>query len=295
MQESLDFFAFQCKIVGTKLNFLSLKEEFFMRRLPFSRLIVFFLFIIPIMPAFSAEENFLLVDGITDEVITELGPNTNLQISPCSTFKITLSLMGYDAGILKDESNPIWDFQKGYDDWLESWRAPQSPQSWMKCSCIWYSKMLALKLGLEKIESYITSMKYGNQDMSGGLAEPGPLDPAWINSSLKISPKEQVDFIQKMVRGQFQISPSSIQMTKGLIFKEELPERWKLFGKTGWGASDIEEDGALEHSWFVGWIEKDNNFYPFAYLIREKKIDLDQRIPRVKQLLIQSHVMKEKS
>lgn len=241
---------------------------------------------------FPAEENFLLIHGITDEIMMEMGPYINKRISPCSTFKMTLGLMGYDAGILKDENAPTWDFQEGYDDWLEAWRSPQTPLSWMKYSCVWYAKLLALQLGLEKIQDYLASFEYGNQDMSGGLAKPGPIDPAWINSSLKISPKEQVDLIQKMIRGQLPISPSAIQMTKVLLFKEELPEGWKLFGKTGWSGSDIAKEGNTpEHGWFVGWIEKGHCFYPFAYLIREQKINLDQRIPRVKQLLAESNVM----
>ena len=95
-----------------------------------------------------------------------------------------------------------------------------------------------------------------------------------------------------MIQGKLPISSNAIQMTKVLVFKEELSEGWNLFGKTGWSGSDIGKDGKiLEHAWFVGWIEKDQNFYPFAYLIREKKINLEQRVPRVKQLLIQSNVM----
>jgi beta-lactamase class D len=258
-----------------------------MIRQPFSRLIVFFLFIG--IHGFALEENFLLIDGITDEVIVELGPNINKQMSPCSTFKIPLSLMGYDAGVLKDETNPVWDFQEGYDDWLVSWRTPQSPISWMKYSCVWYSKVLSIKLGLGKIQNYLTSIEYGNQDSSRGLVDPGPLDPFWINSSLEISPREQVNFLQRMIRSQLPFASNAIQMTRVLLFKEELPEGWKLFGKTGWSGSDIAKDGVtLEHSWFVGWIEKEGSFYPFAYLIRDKKINLDQRIPRVKQLLMQS-------
>lgn len=248
----------------------------------------------PFIHTFAAEESFLLINGTTDAIVTELGPNINKQMSPCSTFKIPLSLIGYDAEVLKDETNPIWDFQEGYDDWLVSWRASQSPLSWMKYSCVWYSKVLSLELGLEKIQNYLTSIEYGNQDASGGLADPGPLNPFWINSSIEISPKEQVDFLQKMIRAQLPISSRAIQMTRAILFKEELPEGWKLFGKTGWSGSDIAKDGkTLEHSWFVGWVEKDDSFYPFAYLIRDKIINLDQRIPRVKQLLIQSNVMLE--
>ncbi len=241
---------------------------------------------------FSAEETFLLTNGVTNEIVLEIGPHINTQISPCSTFKMTLAVMGYDAGTLIDEETPTWDFQEGYDDFLETWKVPLTPQSWMTTSCLWYSKVLSLHLGLEKMQSYLNSMNYGNKDLSGGLAQPGPKGVAWINSSLKISPREQVEFIQKMVLGKLPIAPSAIQMTKTILFKEESSDGWKLFGKTGWSGSDITKDGhTLQHGWFVGWIEKGDQFFPFAYLIREQKIDLNQRIPRVKQLLIKSNVL----
>jgi beta-lactamase class D len=90
----------------------------------------------------SAEENFLLVGGDTNQIVVELGPHINERVTPACSFNIALSLMGYDAGILKDEKTPIWDFQEGYDDFLESWKAAQNPQSWMKLSCVWYSKII---------------------------------------------------------------------------------------------------------------------------------------------------------
>ncbi len=248
------------------------------------RLLVCFLFIFPYVyvSALLAEENFLLRNGATGEIVLELGPHIHEPMSPCSTFKIALSLMGYDAGILKDEKSPTWAFEEGYDDFLESWRASQTPQSWIKNSCVWYSKVLATQLGLEKIQNYLALFEYGNQDMSGGLTK------AWISSSLKISPKGQVDFIQKMIQGKLPISSHAFQMTKALLFVEELPEGWKLFGKTGSGHI-LEQDGShLEMTWFVGWVEKDNIFFPFAYNVRERKINRAQRIPRVKQLLAES-------
>jgi beta-lactamase class D len=81
-----------------------------------------------------------------------------------------------------------------------------------------------------------------------------------------------------MIRAQLPISRRATQITRAILFKETLPEGWKLFGKTGWSGSDITKDGkTLEHSWFIGWIEKDHDFYPFAYLIRAGKINLDER------------------
>src|SRR5579863_9536913 len=105
-----------------------------------------------IVPCFAKEETFLLINGKTNEVVLELGPHIDKRISPCSTFKITLSLMGYDAGILEDENNPTWEFRDGYDDWLAAWKTPQTPKSWMQHSCVWYSKILSLQLGLESIQ-----------------------------------------------------------------------------------------------------------------------------------------------
>ncbi len=250
------------------------------------KLIVCFSFISPLNVLHAAEENFIILDGITSEVVFELGPNINERISPCSTFKIALSLMGYEVGILIDANNPIWDFQEGYDDFLEVWKSPQTPQSWMKYSCIWYSRVLVSQIGSDQVQSYLDLLEYGNRDISRGLTK------AWVNSSIKISPKEQVEFIRKVLHGYFPISENSIQMTKKILFLEELPEGYKLFGKTGWGGSVKEtDDKNFEIAWFVGWIEKDDRIFPFAYNIREDRIDLGQRIPRVKQLISNSKIL----
>jgi beta-lactamase class D len=249
------------------------------------------LLIFPCMFAFSAEENFLLIDGNTGEIVVEFGPHNDEQVTPACSFNIALSLMGYDAGILKDEYIPKWDFQEGYDDFSESWKASQTPQTWMTRSCVWYSKILSLQLGLETIQRYLKLLEYGNQDMSGGLAKPGPKNAAWISSSLAISPREQVYFIQKMIHEKLSVSKIAIQMTKILIFKDDLPRGWKLYGKTGLGSIFTQDGSILKVRWFVGWIEKNHTFFPFAYQMREKISDVSQTVPRVKELLIESNVM----
>lgn len=88
-------------------------------------------------------ENFILVDGLTNEIIEQFGCDIEERVTPASTFKIVLSLMGYDAGVLHDEQIPTWHFQEGYDDFLDTWKQSQTPQTWMKCSCIWFSKIAA--------------------------------------------------------------------------------------------------------------------------------------------------------
>ncbi len=251
----------------------------------FPRLIACLLLVFTGSCAFSAEENFLLINGLTSEVMLELGPHVNECVSPASTFKIALSLMGYDAGILKDKTNPTWAFQEGYMDDFDSWKAPQSPQSWIKNSCVWYSQILASQLGLEKIQKYLAVLDYGNQDMSGGLTT------AWLSSSLKISPRGQVDFIQSVIHGKLPISSNAIRRTKELLLVDELSDAWKLFGKTGMGSISEQDGGCLILGWFVGWVEKEGSSFPFAYNVRDTKISPAQRIQRVKQLLMDERIL----
>ena len=45
------------------------------------------------------------------------------RVTPASTFKIALSLMGYDAGYLKDQHAPRLPYKQGYVDWGgDAWR-----------------------------------------------------------------------------------------------------------------------------------------------------------------------------
>ena len=84
-----------------------------------------------------------------------------------------------------------------------------------------------------------------------------------------------------MLQEQLPLSCQSIELTKALIFQEEWEEGWRLYGKLGGGDSV----SALEYGWFVGWIEKGNLFFPFAYLTCDPKIQYRQIIPKVKQLI----------
>lgn len=242
----------------------------------FSKWIILTLFILFSKGVFSSEESFILLDPVTEEVILQLGSQLDKRWSPASTFKIALSLMGYNSGILKDEETPIWPFQEGYVSYRESWKSAQTPRSWMKNSCVWYSQILARELGMDQIQTYLSFFEYGNQDMSGGLKS------AWLGSSLKISPLEQVHLIQRMVQKSLPIQSRAIEMTKALLFIEELEDSWKLFGKRGLTSSD-EEIG-----WFVGWIEKGDCFFPFAYHIHGQEVEGRAMVPRVVELLLQS-------
>lgn len=190
------------------------------------------------------------------------------RFSPCSTFKVAISLMGYDAGILVDEKNPEWPFKPGNVDWFPSWKQVQNPTTWIQNSCVWYSQVITQKLGMQKFKEYVTKFNYGNQDVSGDKGKNNGLTNSWLVSSLTISADEQVAFLEKLVAGKLPVTQKSHDLTRKILFIEDLAGDWKLYGKTGSGPL-INPDGSESEDkllgWFIGWVQKGDRIIVFAY------------------------------
>lgn len=207
---------------------------------------------------FIAKEN--------NKIIQEEG-DCKSRHSPCSTFKIAISLMGYNEGLLRDETHPLLPFKKGYAENLEDWKVPHHPTLWMKNSCVWYSQVVTQELGMKKFRYYVEKFNYGNKDISGDKGKDNGLTRSWLSSSLEISPEEQLIFLQNMLEGKLPVSLNSREMTKNILFHEDLPNGWKLYGKTGSGAfpnADKTQQSYAPHGWFVGFIQKDKRTIYFA-------------------------------
>lgn len=229
-----------------------------------------FVFLLLHVACFGAESSLVIRDVLTDHVLYEEG-EVQKRVTPCSTFKMALCLMGFDSGILQDLDMPVWRYDEEYRSWngqfSESWTQPHSPKLWIENSCIWYSQILTFQLGLKTFSHYVQLFDYGNQDLSGDEGKENGLTHAWLSSSLKISPSEQTLFINKLVREELPVDEYAFEMTKALLFLECLPEGWRLYGKTGSGYESLNE-GGVPLSWFVGWVKKGEKMYSFAYLLK---------------------------
>lgn len=221
----------------------------------------------------APQECFIIKDMNRGKILFQEG-DIDQRRSPCSTFKIALSLMGYDAGILQDEKSPEWAYEEKYQASLDIWKTSHNPRTWMQNSCIWYSQILTQLLGYESFKNRIALLSYGNQDISGDPGQNNGLTSCWLSSSLKISPREQVAFLQKLLKGELPFSSHAIEMTKRILYVEDLPQEWKLFGKTGSG-SQTNLDGTQindrQIGWFVGWIIKQDTTLIFAYSIQDQQ------------------------
>lgn len=236
-----------------------------------SKNILFFITLLICRPALADSNCFLATEN--GKIIKQTGQNDvcKKRHTPCSTFKIAISLMGYDQGFLVDETHPELPFKPEYVHYSEMWKQPHNPTSWMKYSVVWYSQIITQKIGEKKFTSYIKKFDYGNQNVSGDLGKNNGLTESWLGSSLQISPKEQVQFLQKLLDDKLPVSSKSHEMTRNILFTEELPDDWRLYGKTG---SCDSEDKNKQTGWFVGWIQKEKRKIIFAnYLEDEERLD----------------------
>ncbi|MCF3936063.1 class D beta-lactamase [Acuticoccus sp. M5D2P5] len=222
---------------------------------------------------YAADVCTIVADASDGRILVEEGDCAS-RVTPASTFKIPLALMGYDAGILSDAHAPVLPFREGYLTWGgEAWKQPTDPARWMKYSVVWFSQEITPQLGAERIEAYLDAFGFGNADMAGDPGEGNGLDRAWISSSLQISPREQVVFLQALVDGTLPVSASARAHTMEIVEAAQLADGWIVHGKTG-AAMPKGPDGRWMRGygwgWFVGWAEGDGRVLVFAKLIKDE-------------------------
>lgn len=198
---------------------------------------------------------FLLYDLRKQAMVAALNePQAAVRHTACSTFKVPLAVMAFDAGLLADESTALpWD---GVTRSIESWNRDHTAATWMQNSVVWYSQELARRLGREKFQGYLDAFGYGNRDLSAGLTS------AWLTvtrsetdpgrGSLQISPLEQLEFQRRLWTGKLPVAPEALRKARALTFLETSPKGFTLHGKTG---SGYPQDVRGDFGWFVGHLE----------------------------------------
>lgn len=198
--------------------------------------------------------------------------------APFSTFKVPIALMGFDVGILKTKDSPQWPFLEAYEKNFQAWYTREkgieyhwcqdhTPATFMKNSVLWFSHQITKVLGKEKFDGYVSKLNYGNKDVSGTPGKDDGLLNSWLGTSLEISPFEQVEFLEKLLAHDLDISKEACEKTKEIMDRDEEWNGWKLYGKTGGGSG--------RNGWFVGWIEKDGQRIVFAQYLDLTDSNLD--------------------
>src|SRR5690606_15952060 len=105
----------------------------------------------------------------------------------------------------------------------------------------------AKTIGTSQMEDWLNKAQYGNANTSGGI------DRFWLSGGLRITPKQQVDFLRRIHNYQLPFSKRSIDILKKIMVSNDTAD-FIVRSKTGLGQQDNQNIG-----WYVGYIETKTN------------------------------------
>jgi beta-lactamase class D len=195
---------------------------------------------------------------------------------PASTFKILNSMIILQTGVLDDVDTVVrWD---GIRREVPEWNRDHSLRSGIEVSAVWMFQLLAREVGDTRMADEVARADYGNADIGGGV------DQFWLSGDLRISPLEQLDFLERMVGRDLPFDDDVLGAVQDILIREQ-GDGWSWSHKTG---TALIEDPPL--GWFVGstshldreWVFAMNIDLPFDGGGLEGQIDplLRQRITR---------------
>lgn len=169
---------------------------------------------------------------------------------PASTFKIFNALVALETGAVADENEIIaWD---GVDRGRKAWNQDHSLKSAMSVSAVWFYQEVARRAGQRRMHHFVDKARYGNRDIGDRI------DRFWLDGRLRISPRQQIDFLTKLYRNDLPFSERSMRIVKQIIVVDQTPT-YTMRAKTGWAAGIAQPIG-----WYVGYVERGDDVYFFA-------------------------------
>lgn len=210
----------------------------------------------------------MLVDAASGAVLVREGV-CDQRVTPASTFKIPISLMGFDSGVLKNEHAPYLPYKQSYKSANPSWRHDADPASWLRESIVWYSQQVTAQLGAARIRRYVSAFDYGNRHLDSVAGMDDAVALSELSPTLRISPLEQTDFLRKVVNRSLPLSAHAYDVTERLLKAAALPNGWQVYGKTGTASVQLADGSRSDEQdigWYVGWVVKDGRTLVFARL-----------------------------
>ncbi len=213
----------------------------------------------------------ILIYDMNNDIYTVYNKEqSEARLSPASTFKIYNALFALESGVASNIDHKIeWNRRVHY---YKPWNKTHTLESAIEDSVVWYFEEIARKIGLTRMEIYLKSINYGNNNLSPQI------DKFWLNGGLEISPKEQILLLRKLYNLQLPFSDNSQQLVKQMITLEEKPN-YTISGKTG-----LLIKGNYYYGWFVGYVETETNVYIFATLIQKNKSEFTWELNEAKVL-----------
>ena len=210
----------------------------------------------------------VMVDAGSGAAVVREG-TCDQRVTPASTFKIAISLMGFDSGVLRDERTPYLPYRQSYAAGNPSWRHGTDPARWLRESVAWYSDQVRSRLGAAAVRSYVEAFDYGNRGLPGATGVNDMVALSELSPTLKISPIEQTVFLRKLVNRSLPVSAHAYDTTARLLKVGTLANGWEVYGKTGTANTRLPDGSEDSIGWFVGWANKGGRTLVFARLLQQ--------------------------
>ena len=201
----------------------------------------------------------ILVQEATGTCQTSDSGRLDTPYPPASTFKIPNTIIGLEAGVLSGADHRYtWD---GVERSIRTWNQDHTLRSAYRHSAVWYYQVVARRVGMETMRSWVNKLSYGNQEV-------GPaIDTFWLDGDLRISAWQQLEFLQALASHDYPLKDQTYDTLDTVMrYPTNLPGT--VYAKTGWA---IEPDPDI--GWFVGWWDYDDKRTFFVL-----NIDMDEGV-----------------
>jgi len=180
------------------------------------------------------------------------------RFSPAPTFKILNTIIGFDTGVVDSkESRFKWD---GVNRGLPAWNRDHTLETAYRASCVWCYQEVARQVGKRRYLAQLASVEYGNQQIGEEV------DQFWLNNSLRISAREQIDFLGKLYTAELHYNTEHLAELKTIMLEDKTPD-YSIYSKSGW-------TGPMLHiGWYVGFVETGDSAWLFAMNMDMDNVD----------------------
>lgn len=201
-------------------------------------------------------EGSIIIHDLNRDRTYQHNPERNAtRFFPASTFKILNSLIALETGVIANDLDILtWD---GIERDFPGWNRDLNIRTAFNVSAVWFYQVLARRIGHERMQQWVTDVGYGNQAI--GSAE--EIDTFWLTGDIRISPQEQIQFLQRLYNNDLSFSDDTIAMVKDIMIVEQTPD-YTIRAKTGWVSSGAFDQGQV--GWYVGYVEQNDDVYLFA-------------------------------
>lgn len=171
--------------------------------------------------------------------------------APNQTFEPVLVVAGLETGVIANERTPL------LIDTLANTKV--SADSALMQSIPAFFATVARTMGKEKLQTILDTLQYGSKKINGLVEQAA-------DSSITISPDEQLGLIKKLYFNQLPFQKRSQEIVKKLLIRENTAAF-----QLAYYLSRQKTENGLTNGWVIGWVEE--NKHPYFFVIHTQRKD----------------------